>query len=87
VKQEEGAADGNLIAGSQDTLLDGNTVDERAGGCVLVREYEVFVVTGDLAVDGSDGRIVDTNEVGSVSADGQWHGEAEFGLSERTAES
>ncbi len=69
LKEEEGAADGDLVAGSQDTLLDGDAIDERAGGGVLVREQEAFILTGDLAVERRDGRIVDANWVGGVSAD------------------
>ena len=87
LKEEEGAADGDLVAGSEDTLLDGNAIDERAGSGVLVREQEAFILAGDLAVDLSDRRIVDTNWVGSISADRYRRGEAEFRLSERTAES
>ncbi len=87
LKEEEGAADGDLIARGQDALLDGNAVDERAGGGVLVREQEAVVLTRDPAVDVSDRGIVDTNWVGGVSADRHRRGEAEFRLSERTAES
>src|SRR4029077_7935433 len=87
LKKEEGTADGDLVAGSQDTLLDGDAINERAGGGVLVSEQEAFIMTGDLAVERRDGRIVDTNWVGGVPADRNRGGEAEFGLSERTAKS
>lgn len=87
LEEEEGTADGNLVAGGQDTLLDGDAIDERSGGGVLVSEQEAVILTGDLAVQGRNGRIVYTNWVGGVSTDRHWRGKAEFGLSQRTAES
>src|SRR5689334_20506505 len=87
LKEEEGAADGNLVTGGQDTLLDGDAIDERSGGGVLVSEQEAVILTRDLAVQRGNSGIVDTDWVGGVSADRNRGGEAEFGLSQGTAES
>src|SRR5260370_41801445 len=87
LKDEEGAANGDLIAGSWDALLDGDAVDECPGAGVQVSKQEAFILESDLAVTRRNGHVFDTNWIGGVSADGQRRREAEFGLSEGTAES
>src|ERR1700737_2527546 len=87
LKEEQGTANGDLIAGTEDALLDGNAVDERAGRGVQVSEQEAFILAGDLAVEGRDRRIFDANWIGGVSADRQRRGEPEFRFSEGAGES
>jgi hypothetical protein len=86
LKEEEGVTNRDLVTGTQKALLDGDAVDEGAGGRFEVREQEAFILAGYLAMKARDGRIVNTNWVGGVSAYQQRRREAEFGLSEGTTE-
>jgi len=86
LEQKNRVANCDLVAWTQKPLLDGNAVDVGTGSGFQIREQEALILSRYLAVQGRDGRIVDTDQVGGASSDRQRRGEAEFGLSEGTTE-
>jgi hypothetical protein len=61
LKEKQRVANRDLVARSEEALLHGNAIDERAGGRIQVGEQDLFGLPDYPAVNRGHRRVFDTN--------------------------